>query len=280
MKRNIAVTRTVSAGSCSVASLSRTFSTPEDAQPYTARRHSSAGVRALKWATASARSFGSSLVLENRSSKDNLFNIVVTPDSIPQFTIPSLALQDGLRFSSPASSSSGFGSSPRLERRAHRSVSDPTSNNRLPHDRRGNCALLEGQDFPDPVTRAAFSLPHLPKVTTPYGFLTLSRSPQMADEEALLFQAGHRRCLRDEEGASRGRTPDLNENSTSRTGRTRPPAGTSCPAQLVRRRSSPDRRILETGRAKQNVQGSARRPKSRFWAVLQKHFTNLKEKSQ
>ncbi|KAJ8419061.1 hypothetical protein AAFF_G00005600 [Aldrovandia affinis] len=318
MNRNIAVTRTISSGNCSSAT--KTFSTPGDASFQTARRHSSAGIRALKWATASAWSLGSSFGSENRASKDNLFNIVVTPDSIPQFTIPSLAVHDGLRcfgkdrerqseggegggvdnglgsneeeteclqrqlkstsLSTSVSSSSGFGSSPPQAGRAHRSISDP-SNQKLTHFPRDNsCPLLEAQNFPDLATRGALSLPHLPKVTTPYGFVTLGQSPQMASEEALFFQVGHRRWIKDDDIAPyRHHMLDLDRNSSSQARQAQILASTSCPAQLLPRPPSEDHSISENKTTKQEIRVSAGHHKSRLWGVLHKHFTSLREKS-
>ncbi|XP_018777197.2 C2 calcium-dependent domain-containing protein 4B-like [Serinus canaria] len=55
------------------------------------------------------------------------------------------------------------------------------------------------QRCPDPTAWAALSLPHLPKVTTPYGFVTLARSPQVTREEAFFHSgSGHPRgpCCR------------------------------------------------------------------------------------
>ncbi|XP_009583730.1 PREDICTED: C2 calcium-dependent domain-containing protein 4C-like [Fulmarus glacialis] len=78
--------------------------------------------------------------LQGKSSRE-IFLHVVTPDRIPQFTIPSLDIHKKHRRS-------------------------------------------------DPTAQAALSLPHLPKVTTPYGFVTLGQSPQVTSEEALFFHSG------------------------------------------------------------------------------------------
>ncbi len=88
LHKNTTVTRTISAGNCTGTSAERQSESAG---------HSSAGILALKWATARSSSFGSSLGSENRGSKDSIRGIVVTPDSIPQFTIPKLALEDGSR---------------------------------------------------------------------------------------------------------------------------------------------------------------------------------------
>ncbi|TRY62336.1 hypothetical protein DNTS_025872 [Danionella cerebrum] len=189
-----------------------------------ARRHSSAGILALKWATTRSSSLGSSLGFENRGSKDSIHSFVVTPDSIPQFTIPKLALEDGFRVKGSMKVHQGAeeeedcgstydispSSHPRLSLSSSLSSSSSSSSisplpgRRVIPDKRLHA--LSGGSFAssqcsDPASRAALSLPHLPKVTTPYGFVTLSKSPQMADEEALFFQV-HRRWGQDEDKES------------------------------------------------------------------------------
>ncbi len=232
--KNTTVTCTISAGNCTGTSAERQSESAG---------HSSAGILALKWATARSSSFGSSLGSENRGSKDSIRGIVVTPDSIPQFTIPKLALEDGYRSrvnekerhgeedqdwgniddisgsyhprlslssSVPSSSSSsGFSVSPVPGRKAISDVKRAQT--------QSNFSLLEAEHCSDPASRAALSLPHLPKVTTPYGFVTLSKSPKMANEEALFFQ-GHRRWGHDEEiNPSRHPKLELKRRITVRT---------------------------------------------------------------
>ncbi|KAK5870099.1 hypothetical protein PBY51_024760 [Eleginops maclovinus] len=201
------------------------------------RRHSSAGIRALLWATSSARSLGCSLGSEFQTSWENIYPNILTPDSIPQFTIPSLSVQNSLRSfdketdEDSAKTNDGLGSSGTdlesslsaslacstlssttssnsltlvvSDRRAERSLSDPYSRRKsiLQREASYDCSFNQAQHCLDPASRAALSLPHLPKVTTPYGFVTLSQSPQMASEEALLCQAGLRRLNKDEETA-------------------------------------------------------------------------------
>lgn len=41
----------------------------------------------------------------------------------------------------------------------------------------------------DPATRAALSLPHLLKITIPYGFLVLGESPNIRMKESLFFES-------------------------------------------------------------------------------------------
>lgn len=201
--KNMTVTRTISAGNCTSAD-----SESESAGFPFARRHSSAEKLGLKWATARSCSFGSSLGLENRGSKDSIRSIVVTPGSIPQFTIPKLALEDGYRSRANEKERHGeeevdWGSYDDISGYYHAklslssSVSSSSSSSGFNISPVRN-AVSDLKHCSDPASQAALSLPHLPKVTTPYGFVTLSKSPQMANEEAL-FSQGHRRWGHDEE---------------------------------------------------------------------------------
>lgn len=224
------VTRTFSIGT--ISSRSR------DSDDFsTARRHSSAGIRALLWATSSAKSFGCSLGSDSQTSRDTVFPNILTPGSIPQFTIPSLSVQSGLRSAhkakeeedveseesvgssvteqessvslsvsvSSTTSSAISTSSLNLvisDRRAERSVSDPLMQRKSGLHWQGSYPCPEAQHSMDPASRAALSLPHLMKVTTPYGFITLSQSPQMASEETLLCKTGPQRLTKDTETAA------------------------------------------------------------------------------
>lgn len=275
----------------------------------TARRHSSAGIRALLWATSNAKSFGCSLGSDSQTSRDNIFPNILTPDSIPQFTIPSLSVQNGFRSLEnnketldDAESEEGSGCSGTdqessvsvspacsthspstfclvlSDRRAERSVSDPLTMRRSPLQREVSfpCSYTEAQHCLDPASRAALSLPHLTKVTTPYGFVTLSQSPQMASEEALLCQAGLRRLIKDEEAAgcclskaSGTRTVDFNVK------------GNSSHLSGAKKKLSKDPTDSQTkGRLEQGeLQAQApKQPdgklKRRFYNVIRKHFTS------
>lgn len=284
MEKN-SVTRTFSIG----AIYSR--SGAADAGGPAARRHSSAGIRALLWATGGAKSLGS---VECRASGENIYPNILTPSSIPQFTIPSLALQsrdtqaevsepsevlgrsetelDSSSSVCSSSSSSSLGLSLLLsERRAERSASDPYSRRRslLQREVSQPCSYQQDQHCLDPASRAAFSLPHLAKVTTPYGFVTLSRSPQMADEEALLCQAAMRRFHRGEEQAAgqgvkevKGdsqQTGDKQEHKDSAEVRSSSEGGGAPPTHTVT---------------------SSHKPKKRFYELIRKHFTSHRTKSQ
>lgn len=124
--------------------------------------------------------------LQGKSSRD-IFLHVVTPDRIPQFTIPSLDIHDKQRCWGEEKG--------QLAGMARRSVSDPAVEDE--HDVPGSSSSCSNAGLaatapaiPDPTAHAALSLPHLPKVTTPYGFVTLGQSPQVTSEEALFFRWG------------------------------------------------------------------------------------------
>ncbi|XP_009949627.1 PREDICTED: C2 calcium-dependent domain-containing protein 4C-like [Leptosomus discolor] len=122
--------------------------------------------------------------LQGKSSRD-IFLQVVTPDRIPQFTIPSLDVHKKHRCS-------GKG---QLVGTAWRSGSDPAvEDEHVMAGSSSSCSnaglAATAQAIPDPTAQAALSLPHLPKVTTPYGFVTLGQSPQVTSEEALFFHSG------------------------------------------------------------------------------------------
>ncbi|GAA6219390.1 uncharacterized protein LOC109625331 [Lates japonicus] len=299
------VTRTFSIGAiCSGTNASDDFST--------ARRHSSAGIRALLWATSSAKSLGCSLGSDSQSSRENIFPNILTPDSIPQFTIPSLSVHNGSRpldketgeddaesekglgypgtqqeaclSVSPAcsilsSATSSSGSSLVLsDRKAERSVSDPLMQRRLPLQREGSypCSYTEAQHCLDPTSRAALSLPHLAKVTTPYGFITLSQSPQMVSEEALLCQAGPRRPTKDKEAACclrrapGTRTGDIKgEKRLSKDSTDSQTKGRLGKVEIKAASASSTSATVSPASAARHPDGKLRR---RFYEVIRKHF--------
>ncbi|CAL1593887.1 unnamed protein product [Knipowitschia caucasica] len=267
------VTRTFSIGAISnrvQAVSSEDFSTT--------RRHSSAGLRALLWANNS-KLFGCSLNSDSQSSLENTFPNILTPGSIPQFTIPNLSVTSSLRSldasttgdeeeesegrgsseqdSASAANSSNSLSGPRLcVRKAERSVSDPLNQRRVLQQRDVSSSHTGDHQCLDPASRAAFSLPHLPKITTPYGFITLSQSPHMANEEALL------RC-KDVDTMCRYRKAPLRRTSqqavcSQRLSSTDTPANTRCttPASCQVTAAPTDGKF-----------------KSRFREIIRKHFT-------
>ncbi|KAG7514746.1 hypothetical protein JOB18_041956 [Solea senegalensis] len=301
------VTRTLSFGA-----ISNGTNAPDDFS--TARRHSSAGIRALLWATNSAKSFGCSLGSDSQTSRDNICPNILTPDSIPQFTIPSLSLQSGLKLLnkakeqedaeseedlsssrtaessvsvSPACSNISLSSSLGLvvsDRRAERCVSDPSMHRRSPLKREGSYPCPEAQHCLDPASKAALSLPHLTKVTTPYGFITLSQSPQMVSEEALLCQTGLRRSTKDEEcacchwKAPDTRTVDITHDSSHRPGVKNRLFKGSADSQSHGRSVKSGIKVSSASSTSTTVSlvPAARQPdsklKRRFYNVIKKHF--------
>ncbi|XP_072920419.1 uncharacterized protein [Hemitrygon akajei] len=139
-------------------------------------------------------------------SKD-IFSVMVTPDRIPKFFIPSLDVHTP--GGQPTEVEEG-GQSPALllqpreegSRRARsptgsssRSDCTPVRGSPLqrPPASCGDGALLAGEleraaDHSDPATRAALSLPHLQKITTPYGFPALGEIPHIRRKESLFFE--------------------------------------------------------------------------------------------
>ncbi|XP_032887214.1 C2 calcium-dependent domain-containing protein 4C-like [Amblyraja radiata] len=135
-------------------------------------------------------------------SKD-IFSVMVTPDRIPKFFIPSLDVHvHGEQppkaeevCPSPAllitsieegrSSSENNVRRERIPRRGCLRQGSPASC--------GNGELLSGKleraaDHSDPATRAALSLPHFQKITTPYGFPALGEIPHIRRKESLFFE--------------------------------------------------------------------------------------------
>lgn len=254
----------------------------------TARRHSSAGIRALLWATSGVKSLGSSQGSDFQTSRESLFPNILTPGSIPQFTIPSLSVRSSLRSldqedvseseessagsgAEPSSSSAGaalpsFSSSSSLalapsDRRAERSVSDPFSQRSFPHrDASRPRSRTHVHHGLDPASRAALSLPHLAKVTTPYGFITLSQSPHMASEEALRCPAGLWRPSKG--GAPTVRTVDIRGRSLAAPGdRMKPTEGPT--GRSAQQPGGPGAPAGRTGQ---------RKCKKRLYEIIRKHF--------
>lgn len=227
---------------------------------------------------------------ERGARRHSLRSIVVTPDSIPQFTIPKLAVtEDGetptgghtehlshhLHLSSPSvsisssSSPSLCSSSPALGRKAQRSISDPSDNHRRTSVRR----IPESDQCADPATRGALSLPHLAKITTPYGFISLSQSPQMANEEELFLQKGYRTYTRNEKNMPlRNLGVEMKSNSS---GGTLPvQSHTTADSHPVSRGINSSETSVCSGSFPSPT--PAGRPKQNFWGLLRKHLSNRK----
>lgn len=119
-------------------------------------------------------------------------NMVLTPASVPEFIIPSLcsgrqtrAVWNARRHTMPRST--------------HPSILVRTLTRCCPFSEMYDLRFmedLENHALSDPTTRAAMSLPHLSKITTPYGFVTLGESPCVRRRESLFFEENqHVTCL-------------------------------------------------------------------------------------
>ncbi|CAI5787878.1 Hypothetical predicted protein [Podarcis lilfordi] len=141
----------------------------------------------------------------------DIFSVIVTPDRIPKFCIPSLDVDHFATqpetVGDPQEESLGNRPSgePAKRPRPIRSKSEMCVRNGGILQQQVCCRretlclrdmavpsehLERGGYHSDPVTQAAFSLPHLPKITTPYGFLTLGESPNIRRKESLFFEYG------------------------------------------------------------------------------------------
>ncbi|KAJ7414131.1 hypothetical protein BTVI_41630 [Pitangus sulphuratus] len=167
-----------------------------------------------------------------QKNKD-IFNIVMTPDRIPKFFIPSLDIEH-ISFQQEPEEDSIENSEREVsdeivqKRRTTRSKSESYIRKETickgeSLERRGTLCFTDQMAFLedleraahhcDPATRAAFSLPHLSKITTPYGFLTLGESPNTRRKESLFFQhdSEELRILL----SQRKKTPSLVRSSSS-----------------------------------------------------------------
>nr|XP_032824722.1 C2 calcium-dependent domain-containing protein 4C-like [Petromyzon marinus] len=125
-------------------------------------------------------------------------SMVVTPHSIPQFFIPHAA-NTAAAASEQRSEKPREHPNPERTRRAVALSSSPASST---HDLQGtrltDKAEATGHDWassasalaPLDVTEATSPLPHLPRITTPYGFQTLAHSPNTRRKESLFFEPG------------------------------------------------------------------------------------------
>lgn len=140
----------------------------------------------------------------------DIFQVVMTPDHIPNFFIPSLDVAHvnfhlksvklpedwhlGRRLSDVINSKS-----PSAQYNSESSVTKKSMKKRETPYKKDSLSLAEGlascrdvqgaMPHSDPATRAALSLPHLPKVTTPYGFIALGESPSIRRKESLFFES-------------------------------------------------------------------------------------------
>lgn len=154
---------------------------------------------------------------EITSKGRGIFQVVMTPDRIPKFFIPSLDVkhvefhlksvkvpEDGTLHRQLSDAVNG--KPPLIQSKSESSSKKKRVNKRETVCQKDyvylNCLadskdIQEAMYLSDPVTQAALSLLHLPKVTTPYGFLTLGESPIIQRKESLFFEpeSTHLRAL-------------------------------------------------------------------------------------
>lgn len=123
----------------------------------------------------------------------SLRDMVVTPDRVPKFTIPALAPSRRTHAQNSCGlDESTMGSTDVSRRHTMACLSRSSPVHRVSKTGRESDLILWGElvreDLSDPVSRAAMSIPHLPKITTPYGFLTLGESPSVRRRESLFFE--------------------------------------------------------------------------------------------
>ncbi|KAJ1080638.1 hypothetical protein NDU88_000832 [Pleurodeles waltl] len=188
-------------------------------------------------------------------------DLVVTPESIPQFIIPSLG--SGTRSLGPLSP-------------PPRSVGE----------------LYSGDQ--EPGTRLAMSLPHLRRITTPYGFLALGESPCVYRKESLFFgglnQEGWRTVR---SGLSSPQLSEPQEPLVEQPVSRRPPAagpinlvrGSSC-SSLPSPQSSPPTRAGKTTRSfswdlsapSRHLRLGVPEGKTRLQRLIKKHLSRAQKK--
>ncbi|GCC34105.1 C2 calcium-dependent domain-containing protein 4C-like [Chiloscyllium punctatum] len=205
------------------------------------------------------------------SSKD-IFSMMVTPDRIPKFFIPPLDIplprEQGQRAQRGASSPDLL-LSDRLQAperpSSERSCSEPNvARERL--QKRPSCGGQAAGDHSDPPTRAAMSLPHLQKITTPYGFPALGEVPHIKRKESLFFEGDVA-----EVRSSRERSAVLGRRSCVRV---------SSLAGWEEQRASSSSSSSSSGcwgpAAERSPYPSFMKDKSKFQLLIKKHLNSIK----
>lgn len=126
-------------------------------------------------------------------------NLPLTPRRIPKFTIPpKLTLSPRISFEllNNEEDTEKLISPESPEKRSPRrlpSIGSPSISAKLRFSsKKKRLQRAASEDMSDPATRAAMSLEHVGKVTTPYGFRTLAASPSVSRRESLFHKRG--RC--------------------------------------------------------------------------------------
>eukprot|EP00061_Rhincodon_typus_P009689 g33364.t1 len=224
----------------------------------------------LSWANhANAKPATADKSRRSQSSKD-IFSVMVTPDRIPKFFIPPLGVhlqrEQGQR-AQRGSSAPDLLLSAREEGSkspsSERSCSEPNVA-REGLQKRPSCGGQAAGDHSDPPTRAAMSLPHLQKITTPYGFPALGEVPHIKRKESLFFEDDVA-----EVRSRRKRSAVLDRRNCVRVsdhgGREEQRAcGSGCCEPIAERspQTSPYPRFIKD--------------KSKFQLLIKKHFNNFK----
>lgn len=152
----------------------------------------------LTWKTSRSKQTDS--LEASRSKNRDIFSIILTPDRIPKFCIPSLEVDhsvfqpawtgEGVQETSPRSrpSEEAIRRPRRVRSSPEISLRKDFHNEGIRYERDASFSSLDLGAHSDPVTQAALSLPHLAKITTPYGFLTLGECPKVRRKESLFFE--------------------------------------------------------------------------------------------
>ncbi|XP_058260747.1 C2 calcium-dependent domain-containing protein 4C-like [Hemibagrus wyckioides] len=165
-------------------------------------------------------------------------NVPLTPGRIPSFYVPpKLHLSVSPRFRKPKDSDEYQLLPPCSPEKSSPGSGSPVSPRfpfKLRFTPRSNRKRLE-EDESDPFTKAAMSLKHVEKITTPYGFRTLAASPNVSRRESLF----HRR--RGEEGCQSPvfspAFPELRDSPMSDvTGQNDKPSPEPCSAQKAEKK--------------------------------------------
>lgn len=130
--------------------------------------------------------------------KSGLRAMVLTPERIPSFLIPSRSpflVSPRLRRTSTdrtrlLSDTDSTDTSPPVSPASPCQVASPRCLLRLPTPRMGRLRRAAAAEEPDEAaTQVALSLQHVPKVTTPYGFRVLAASPCTSRRESLFHRS-------------------------------------------------------------------------------------------
>ncbi|XP_032809480.1 uncharacterized protein LOC116942044 [Petromyzon marinus] len=226
------------------------------------------------------------------------FGMVVTPGRIPQFIIPSLEVVLVVPPPATASAADAAGRDdatlgvPSLSRTL--SQSDPVMRRRHGAKTASGSSAGDLLDASDPLMRAAMSLPHLPKSTTPYGFPTVTESPHTRRKESLYFESDHEEqgdacqmvageaagtCGGTVVGGGGGGLPLYRSRSNPVPGQARCGAALAVDFELVASRAISWETIPALTVTPPD-DGFFKKPKTRFRGLIRKHLPSIKRMKQ